>query len=130
QALAAAHLVQVALGVDQHQGGPGAYAVAPPDDPLGVVDHRVGDLVAQDGLADRFGVLLVVELGRVYADDDQDAGVLGLQLGQVRQGVDAVDAAERPEVEQDDAALEVGQADGAGGVEPGSAAVQLGRGNL
>ena len=71
---------------------------------VGVVDDRMLDLVAQDRLADALGVLLVLELGRVDADDDQLVGVLLLELGQVGQDVDAVDAAERPEVEQDDLA--------------------------
>ena len=68
---------------------------------------------------------LVVELGGVDADDDQLVGVLLLQLGQVGQGVDAVDAAERPEIEQDDLAAQVLELDRTGGVEPGHAAFQF-----
>ena len=51
------------------------------------------------------------ELGRVDADHDQLVLVLLLELGQVGQDVVAVDAAERPEVEQDDLAPQLGEAD-------------------
>ena len=65
---------------------------------------------SRDLLADVLGVLLGVELGGVDADDDQLVLVLLLELGEVGQDVVAVDAAERPEVEQDDLALELVQA--------------------
>ena len=45
-------------------------------------------------LRDVLGVPLGVELGGVDADDHQFVGVLLLELGQVGQDVDAVDAAE------------------------------------
>src|SRR5262249_53036480 len=122
--------IEVAVGVDQHQRGPGPDAVPVPDGVLGVIDHRVADLVAQDGLADALGVLLVGELRRVYADDDQHAGVFRFEPGEVGEGVDAVDAAQRPEVEQDDAAAQVGELEGGGGVEPGRAAGEFGGGDL
>ena len=117
----------VALGVDEHERGPGVDAVAAPDLAVGVVDDGMLDLVAEDGLADALGLLLVVELGRVDADDDEDAGILGFELGEVGERVDAVDAAEGPEVEQDDAALEIVELERIGGVEPGDAAVELRR---
>ena len=103
---------EVALRVDQDERRPGRALVGVPDLLVGVVDDRVLDLVAQDRLADRLRVLLVLELGRVDADDDELVGILLLELGQVGQDVDAVDAAERPEVEQDDLALEVLERDG------------------
>ena len=72
------------------------------------------------------GVLLVLELRRVNADHDQFVGVLLFQLRQVGHDVDAVDAAERPEVEQDDLALEVFlERERAAGVEPGDAAIEF-----
>ena len=103
-------------------------AVALPDFHLGVVDDRVRDLVAEDRLADAFAIFFVFELGGVDADDHQLVFVLLFQLGQVGKGVDAVDAAEGPEVEEDDLALEVLELDGPGGVEPAGAAVELGGG--
>ena len=115
----------VALRVDQTQRRPGTRTVGFPDALVGVVDDRMADFVAQDGLADAFGVLLVFELGRVDADDDQFVGILLLQLGQVGQNVHAVDAAQRPEIEQDDLAAEVLQTERAGRVEPGDAALQF-----
>ena len=54
----------------------------------------------------------VVELGGVDADDDDLIGVFLFQLGQVGQRVDAVDAAERPEIEDDDLAAQVLELDG------------------
>ena len=78
--------------------------VGAPDPELGVVGDGVRDLVAADDLPDVLGGLLVGELRRVHADDDELVGVLLLELLQVRQDVDAVDAAVGPEVEQDDLA--------------------------
>ena len=52
-------------------------------------------------------------------------GVFLFEPGQVGKHVDAVDAAQGPEVEKDDLAAQVLQLDRAGGVEPGDAAVEL-----
>ena len=60
----------VTLRIDQDQGRPGFDHVAPPDAHVGVIHHGVRDLVAENGLADALGVLLVLELGRVHADND------------------------------------------------------------
>ena len=84
------------------------------------------DFVSQDGFTYVFAVFLRVKLGGVDADDDDLIGVLLLQLGQVGQRMNAVDAAERPEVEDDDLAAQVFEFDGAGGVEPTEAAFQFG----
>src|SRR5207245_1412667 len=84
--------------------GPGATAVGVPDLHLRVVDDGVADLVAQHRLSDVLRLLLVVELGRVHADDNDLVGIFLLDLGQVGERVDAVDAAEGPEVEDDDLA--------------------------
>src|SRR5262249_6702912 len=116
----------LALGVDDEQGRPGVDLEAAPDDRVGVVDDRVADLVTKDRLADALGVAFVLELGRVHADDHQDVAVLLFELGQVRQRVDTVDAAQRPEVEDDDAAAQVFQADRPGGVQPGDATLEAG----
>ena len=61
---------------------------------------------------------LVDELGRVDADDDQLIGVRLLDRAQLVEDVQAVDAAERPEVEQHEAAAQVAEVEGRGGVEP------------
>src|SRR5207249_2599076 len=59
------------------------------------------------------------------ADHHELLGVLLLQLGQIGQRMDAVDAAERPKIEYDDLALEILNANWSGGVQPGDAAFQL-----
>jgi len=115
----------VALGVDQHQRRPGPRGVGLPRRELGVVEHRVVDGVALDGGDQGVGVGLVDELGRVDAHHDQLLGVLLLHRAQLVEDVQAVDAAERPEVEQDEAATEVSDRQRGGGVEP-AAAGQLG----
>ena len=61
-----------------------------------------------DLAADVLGVALGVELGGMHADDHQLVLVFLFELGQVRKNVVAVDAAEGPEIEQDDLALELG----------------------
>ena len=55
--------------------------------------------VPLDGGGQRLRVRLVLELRRVHADDDEHVGVLLLQRPQLVEHVQAVDAAERPEVE-------------------------------
>ena len=119
---------QVPFGVDQHQRRPGMGVVGVPDGLVGVVDDGVADLVAEDGFTDGLGTLFLVELGGVDADDNDLLGVLLLQIGEVGQRVDAVDAAERPEIEDHDLAAEVLEFERAGRVEPGDAAVQFGGG--
>jgi hypothetical protein len=116
----------VALRVDEHQRGPGASGVGLPGLEVGVVEHRVRDLVALRGRPQRVRVGLVHELRRVDAHDDELTVVLLLQRPKLVEDMQAVDAAERPEVEQDEAAAQVGQAQGALGVQPPSS-VELGR---
>ena len=81
------------------------------------------DGVPVDGGDDRVVLGLVDELGRVDADRHQDVGVVCLERAQLVEDVQAVDAAEGPEVEQDDLAAQVGQREGATpGVEPAARA--------
>ncbi len=67
------------------------------------------DGVALDGVEDGPVLGLVSELRRVHADDHDGVPVLGLKLAQLVQGVQAVDAAERPEVEDNDPAAQCGR---------------------
>ena len=96
----------VALGVDDHQGGPGAGGVGLPGVQLGIVQDRVVDLVALHGGGKGYRICLVLELGRVHADGYQDVGVLLFERAQLIQDVQAVDAAEGPEVQQHDLAAQ------------------------
>src|SRR5262249_46838794 len=59
----------VAVRIHQHQRRPGAGGVVLPRHELGIVQHRVRDLVPLDGAADRGLLALVRELRRVHADD-------------------------------------------------------------
>jgi hypothetical protein len=65
------------------------------------------------------GVLFLVKLARVHADHDERLVlVLFLQILEIGEHVHAVDAAIRPEIEQNDMAFEVFDCDGLSCVEP------------
>src|SRR5690606_2772448 len=117
----------VALGVDHDERRPRARRVRGPRDELRVVEHRVVHLVPLDRRRERHGVRLVLELRRVHAHDDEHVAVLLLQLAHLVEHVQAVDAAEGPEVEDHGLAAQVGEGQvAAAGVEP-AAADELGR---
>src|SRR5207247_1058188 len=61
----------LALGVDEHERRPGADRIGLPDAKVAVIRHRMADVEAEDGPADRLGLTLASELRRV------DAGVGG-----------------------------------------------------
>jgi hypothetical protein len=116
----------VALGVDHDERRPRLHGVLLPGREVRVVEHRVVHLVALHGRGHGGRVGLVLELGRVDAHGHQDVGELLLERAQLGQDVQAVHAAEGPEVEQDHLAAQVGQRElPAAGVEP-AAAAQLG----
>ena len=100
---------QVALRVDDGQRRPGAHRVGAPGAQLRVVEDRMVDAVPLDRGGERHRIGLVHELRRVDADDDEDVAVLLLQRPQLVQHVQAVDAAEGPEVHDQDATSEVGE---------------------
>src|SRR5262249_25120329 len=104
--------------VDEGDRRPGADGVLAPDAEVAVVDHGMTDRQTQDSLANRVGVLLVGELRRVDADDDDIAGVLALQLPQLRQDMVAVNSAEGPEVEQHQFTAQLGDRERVVGIEP------------
>src|SRR5438132_6655076 len=131
QTFARAVADEVTLRIDQVKRRPRVYAVRLPDLHIGVVDHGVTDLITQNRLADAVRIFLIIKLGRVHSDHDELIGILLFQPGQVRERVDAVDAAERPEVQKDDFSTDVAKPDGPGSVEPGHTAFQLrGKGPL
>jgi hypothetical protein len=112
------HADHAAHRIDQDQRGPRAHAVAPPDLEAAVVDDRVLDLVAGDRGANVAGVTLVVELGRMDADDYQLAGVLRFEPLEIGNDVHAVDATVSPEIEQDHFAVQLIERQRRGRVEP------------
>ena len=85
------------------------------------------EAVAQDDVADVVGLGFVYELGRMHPDDDELVGELGLETFQVRDDVDAIDAAVSPEVEQHHFAFEVGEGDRFGGIQPIEPGREFGR---
>src|SRR5262249_52645573 len=126
--LTGSHANEVAFRIDYRQCGPGATAVIIPDFHAGVVDHRMLDLITKDGLANGFSVFLIVELGGMHADHHDFFFVFLLQPGQIGQCMNAVDAAESPEIEDDDFSLEVAvDLDGTGAINPGDSAFQFRR---
>ena len=100
---------EVALGVDHGQCRPSSGGVGLPGDEVGVVEDEVFDLVALHGLVDGLDGAFELELRGVDADDDEFLGVLLLERAQLVEDVEAVDAAEGPEVQQDDLAAQVRQ---------------------
>ncbi len=108
----------IACRIDEYQGGPGADGVSLPDHELGVIDNRMRDLMAPDGVAEGGRLALVGKFGRVYPDDGQGIGERGFQRLQLREDVQAIDSAIRPEIEQDHASSEVREAERTWGVEP------------
>ena len=117
----------LAFRIDQHERRPGADTELAPDGHLVVVDDGMLDLVAENGIADVGRVFLVVELGRVDADDDDLVGVLLFEVGKVGQDMHAVDAAVGPEVEQDDLAAHILQGNRPADVEPFRTALEARR---
>ncbi len=113
----------VALRVDQHQRRPRPRRVGLPGHQLRVVEHRVVHAVPLDRRAQRLRVGLVHELRRVHADHDQLLGVLLLDRPQLVEHVQAVDAAEGPEVQQHEPAAQLAdRVRRAAGVQPAPAA--------
>jgi hypothetical protein len=98
---------QVPRRVDEHEGRPCTRREPPPEDELGVVDHRVFESVAANGFADAVVVVLGGVLAGVHADDREGVAELVLEALEIRDDVLAVDAAERPEVEEDDLAAKL-----------------------
>ena len=130
-ALTGDHQHEVALRSDDGHRRPTADTDALPHVHRVVVHDWVGNLVAQHGVADVFGHLFVVELGRVHADKrDGITGVALLQLGEIGQDVDAVDAAVGPEIEHGDFAGELLAEGQRRRVEPILAGRELGRAEL
>ena len=85
------------------------------------------DAVPLDGCGECVGIGLVHELRRVHADHDELVAPLTFERTQLVDHVQAVDAAEGPEVEEDEAAAQVRETHGrAAGVQP-SAPGEFGR---
>ena len=100
--LARANAEHAPLGADHCQRGPRIHGVATPDAELPVVDDRMSVRQPQSRIADALGLTLGAELPAVHAHDRERFRVLLLEIPQLRDYMDAVDSAVRPEVQQDD----------------------------
>ena len=98
---------EIAFGVDERQRGPRSGGVGLPGHEVGVVEHDVLHLVALNRLVDGFDGALEFELRRVHADHHELVVILFFNFAQFIQNVQAVDAAERPEVQQNDLAAQI-----------------------
>ena len=99
-ALAGDQQHEVALGADHGERWPTTHADLTPHSHLIVVHDRMGDLVAQDCIANVRGDLFVFKFGRVHTYEcHRIPGVAFLQLDEIGEDMDAVDAAIRPEIE-------------------------------
>jgi hypothetical protein len=107
-ALAEAVVADLALGVDEVQGRPVMVVEGAPDGVVVVDRDRVGDPQVLDLLADVVEVVLEVELGRVHADDHQSVLLVPLGPGaDIGEGAQPIDAAVGPELDQDEAGVEL-----------------------
>ena len=120
----------LALGVDEHERRPGARRIGLPDAKVAVIRHRMADVEAEDGRADRLGLPLAREFRRVDADDGELPAPLALELPQLRKEMQAVDSAEGPEVEQDQLAAQVVKRERAPRIEPVGVGQKVGRVDL
>ena len=93
--------------IDQHEAGPRTHGVFLPNTHFGVIHDRMLDAVAQDRLANPSGVLLGIELSRMYADDHEFLSVLLLKALEILQHMHTIDAAVGPEIQQDNLAAKI-----------------------
>jgi hypothetical protein len=109
-ALAEAVVADLPLGVDEVERRPVVVGESGPDGVVVVDRDRVVDPQVLDLLADVGEVVLEVELGGVDADHDQPLVLVALGPGaDIGQGAEPVDAGVGPEVDQHDAAAELGR---------------------
>ena len=103
----------VPFWIDQDLRGPGMNAIALPDTEFCVVVNRMFKFVAKNDVTDVFGILFVLKLCRMDTDDYELVGVFRLEFLEVRDDMDAVDAAIGPEVEENELAFEAPLSTGA-----------------
>ena len=94
------------LWVDHDHRGPRAHGVGPPNAVLSIVDNGMIDVEALCGLADARRLPLRDVFATVHADDHDVPRESALELPQLREDVQAIDSAVRPEIQQDHFAAE------------------------
>ena len=101
-----------AVAVDEVQRGPVMVVEGPPDRVVAVQRDRVVDRSLLRRLADTVDLVLEVELRRVGSDHDEPVITVGLRPGaDVRLLPEPVDAGQRPEVDEDHVAPQLGGAE-------------------
>ena len=92
----------IPLRVDNHERGPGAGGVSLPGGEFGVVEYGVFDVVAVYGCGERCRVCLMLKFGAVHAHGDEHIREFFFEGAQLVEHVQAVNAAQGPEVENHD----------------------------
>ena len=92
----------IPFGVDDHERGPGAGGVGLPGGEFGVVEYGVFDVVAVYGCGERYRVCLMLKFGAVHAHGDEHIREFFFEGAQLVEHVQAVNAAQGPEVENHD----------------------------
>ena len=107
-----------ALRIEEGERRPGPHRVGTPGAEVPVVDDGMVDAEPEAGIGEVRSSALGGELTRVHPDDHEHVVKPLLELPDPREQVEAVDSAVRPEVEDDDLAAQVGDAEWALDVEP------------
>ena len=92
----------ISFGVDNHERRPSAGGVCLPGGELGVVEYGMFDVVAVYGCGKRYRVCLMLEFGAVHAHGDEHIREFFFEGAQLVEHVQAVNAAQGPEVEDHD----------------------------
>ena len=92
----------IPFGVDNHERRPSAGGVGLPGGEFRVVEYGVFDVVAVYGCGKRYRVCLMLEFGAVHAHGDEHIREFFFEGAQLVKHVQAVNAAQGPEVEDHD----------------------------
>ena len=92
----------IPFGVDNHERRPGAGGVGLPGGEFGVVEYGVFDVIAVYGCGERYRVCLMLKFGAVHAHGNEHIREFFFEGAQLVEHVQAVYAAQGPEVEDHD----------------------------
>jgi hypothetical protein len=88
--------------VNEYQCRPCANGILLPEVHISIVDDRMINAVAQDGITHTVCELFLIELRRMYADDSELIREGLFKLTQLRECMHTVDSTECPEVDDED----------------------------
>ena len=92
----------IPFGVDDHERGPGAGGVGLPGGEFRVVKYGVFDVVAVNGCGKCYRICLMLEFRTVHTHGDEHIREFFFEGAQLVEHVQAVNAAQGPEVEDHD----------------------------